>query len=123
MEIAHRCHHARLADALLLATDFMACERFGFGAAASALQQRAKATRTWGDCYGHVLVATGRADVMLDPVMNAWDCAALAPIVEEAGGTFTDWQGNRTISGGNAISTNRVLYEDVMRTIGSASPK
>ncbi len=64
-----------------------------------------------------MLVATGRADIMLDPVMNTWDCAALAPIIEEAGGTFTDWQGNRTISGGNAISTNGVLFDEVMKTI------
>ncbi len=108
---------ATLEEALLLATDFGVCEQFGFGAAAEALQGRVKARRTWGDCYGHVLVATGRADIMLDPVMNTWDCAALAPIIEEAGGTFTDWQGNRTISGGNAISTNGVLFDEVMKTI------
>jgi histidinol phosphatase-like enzyme (inositol monophosphatase family) len=108
---------ATLAEALLLSTDFGVCAQFGFGAATEALQGRVKARRTWGDCYGHLLVATGRADVMLDPVMNAWDCAALAPIVEEAGGTFTDWQGKRTIKGGNAISTNGVLFDEVMKTI------
>src|ERR1044072_6171705 len=70
---------AELKDALLLATDFTACERYGFGRAAQLLQERAKASRTWGDCYGYVLVATGRADVMLDPVMNLWDCARLLP--------------------------------------------
>jgi histidinol phosphatase-like enzyme (inositol monophosphatase family) len=106
-----------LNDALLLATDFGVCERFGFGESAEALQRAAAARRTWGDVYGHVLVATGRADVMLDPVMNVWDCAALMPIIEEAGGTFTDWTGARTIYGGNAISTNRALFEDVMTRI------
>jgi len=111
---------ATLAEALLLATDFGVCEQFGFGAAAEALQGRVKARRTWGDCYGHVLVATGRADIMLDPVMNTWDCAALAPIIEEAGGTFTDWRGNRTINGGHAISTNGALFEEVIKTISSA---
>jgi histidinol phosphatase-like enzyme (inositol monophosphatase family) len=108
---------ATLEESLLLATDFGVCKQFGFGAAAEMLQGRVKARRTWGDCYGHVLVATGRADIMLDPVMNAWDCAALAPIIEEAGGTFTDWQGNRTINGGHAISTNGVLFDEVMKTI------
>jgi fructose-1,6-bisphosphatase/inositol monophosphatase family enzyme len=54
---------------------------------------------------------------MLDPIMNIWDCAALLPIVEEAGGTFTDWQGRRTIDGGNAISTNGSLFETVMQTV------
>jgi fructose-1,6-bisphosphatase/inositol monophosphatase family enzyme len=73
--------------------------------------------RSWGDCYGHILVATGRAEVMLDPVMNVWDCAALMPIVQEAGGTFTDWGGRPTIRGGNAISTNGLLFDQVMRMV------
>jgi len=110
---------AALGDALLLATDFGACARHGFGRAADELQRRASARRTWGDCYGYVLVATGRADVMLDPVMNIWDCAALLPIIEEAGGHFTDWRGERTIRGGDAISTNGLLFEEVMKTVTS----
>jgi histidinol-phosphatase len=105
------------ADGLLLATDFGTCARYGFGAAAAELQQSFGARRTWGDCYGHVLVATGRAECMLDAVMNVWDCAPLLPIVEEAGGTFTDWAGRPTIRGGNAISTNGVLFDEVMRIV------
>jgi fructose-1,6-bisphosphatase/inositol monophosphatase family enzyme len=54
---------------------------------------------------------------MLDPVMNLWDCAALLPIIEEAGGTFTDWRGQRSIHGGNAIATNGVLFDEVMREV------
>jgi histidinol phosphatase-like enzyme (inositol monophosphatase family) len=106
-----------LSEALLLATDFGACEQHGFGRAAEELQGQVSARRTWGDAYGHVLVATGRADIMLDPVMNVWDCAALLPLLEEAGGTFTDWQGKKTIHGGNAISTNGRLFDDVMEAI------
>jgi fructose-1,6-bisphosphatase/inositol monophosphatase family enzyme len=108
---------ATLDDALLLSTDFGTCNRYGFGRACDELQRRTHARRTWGDAYGHVLVATGRADAMLDPVMNVWDCAALMPIVEEAGGTFTDWQGERTIHGGNAISTNGALLHNILTTI------
>ena len=111
---------ARLEESLVLATDFGACARHGFGAAADELQRRARQRRTWGDCYGHVLVATGRAEVMLDPVMNVWDCAALLPVIEEAGGTFTDWRGRKTIRGGNAVSTNGALFAEVMGTIDSA---
>src|SRR5262249_41042205 len=70
--------------------------------------------RTWGDCYAYVLVATGRAEVALDPAMNIWDCAALLPIVEEAGGRFTDWRGRRTIDGGDAVATNGVLHGTVL---------
>ena len=109
---------ASLKDALLLSTDFAACERYGFGPAAELLQGRAKTSRTWGDCYGYVLVATGRADVMLDPVMNLWDCAPLLPIMEEAGGTFTDWRGLRTAHGGNSIATNGKLFDEVMGLVG-----
>jgi histidinol phosphatase-like enzyme (inositol monophosphatase family) len=104
-------------ESLLLCTDFGSCEQYGFGPAAASLQRRAHARRTWGDAYGHILVATGRADIMLDPVMNIWDCAALLPILEEAGGTFTDWTGERTIRGGNAISTNGLLFDQVMNVV------
>ena len=109
-----------LKDGLLLATNFLACAKFGFGRAAESLQARARASRTWGDCYGYVLVATGRADVMLDPVMNLWDCAPLLPIMEEAGGTFTDWRGVATASGGNSIATNGLLFDEVMGVIRAA---
>lgn len=105
---------SQMSDALLLCTDFSGCARNSFGDALDALQRRSKTSRTWGDCYGYVLVATGRADVMLDPVMNLWDCAALLPIIEEAGGSFTDWNGVKTAAGGNAIATNGKLFEEVM---------
>lgn len=70
--------------------------------------------RGWGDCYGHMLVATGRADVMIDPALNAWDAAALLPIVEEAGGQFLDWNGNPTIYGGNGMSVVPGLKEVIL---------
>ena len=76
--------------------------------------------RSWGDCYGHCLVATGRADVMLDPVMNPWDCAALLPIVREAGGRFTDWTGVARIDGGDAVSTSEPLHASVLRLLHGA---
>jgi histidinol phosphatase-like enzyme (inositol monophosphatase family) len=109
---------AKLEEALLLCTDFRAAAYHGFGRAVDFLQRTAKTSRTWGDCYGYVLVATGRADVMLDPVMNLWDCAPLLPIMEEAGGTFTDWRGVRTVDGGNAIATNKLVFDEVMQLIG-----
>ena len=119
-EPAHVSSTPLLSEALLLATDFGSCDEGDFGPAIRALQNKVEGRRTWGDAYGHVLVATGRADIMLDPVMNVWDCAALLPILEEAGGTFSDWQGQSTIHGGNAISTNGVLFNEVMETIRKA---
>lgn len=70
--------------------------------------------RTWGDCYGHVLVATGRADVCVDSVLHEWDAAALIPILQEAGGTFTDWKGKTTAFGNEGISTNGTLLSSIL---------
>ena len=112
---------ATLGDALVVSTDFYAHHAHGLGVAAERIQAAASARRGWGDCYAHILVATGRAEVALDPLMSIWDCAALAPILEEAGGTFTDWRGRRTIEGGNAISTNGPLFDDVMKLVRLSS--
>ena len=72
-----------------------------------SLAVSAAVSRTWGDCYGYLLVATGRAEVMVDAIVAAWDAAALMPIVEEAGGVFTDWKGTRTAFGGSVVATNQ----------------
>ncbi|MCK6602604.1 MAG: inositol monophosphatase family protein [Bacteroidetes bacterium] len=71
-------------------------------------------SRTWGDAYGHALVATGRAEIALDPGMNPWDCAPFGIILKEAGGFFTDWDGNDTIYGPNAVSANPELKDQVL---------
>lgn len=115
-EPAHVSKLAHLSEATVLATD----ERFS----RNTLQRRrwnrlvdeAAQARSWGDCYGYLLVATGRAEVMVDGVMAPWDAAALQPIIEEAGGVFTDWQGRATAFGGDSIATNQALAAAV-RTI------
>jgi histidinol phosphatase-like enzyme (inositol monophosphatase family) len=101
---------ARLDDAVIVYTDGRDLER-KLGPRWPRLRDRTALQRGWGDCYGHCLVASGRADVALDPHMNIWDCAALVPIVQEAGGTFTDWKGRPVIDGGDAVSTNGRLNE------------
>jgi histidinol phosphatase-like enzyme (inositol monophosphatase family) len=78
------------------------------------LDELCRLTRTWGDCFGYLLVATGRAEVMVDPVMNVWDAAAIQPILEEAGGTFTDWQGEPTIYSGEGLATNGLVLDEVL---------
>ena len=82
------------------------------------LSADAAIARTWGDCYGYLLVATGRAEVMVDDRMAAWDAAAVKPIIEEAGGVFTDWTGSPTAFGGDAIATNARLAVPVRTTLG-----
>ena len=83
----------RLEDATLLYSDPLNPAKYQNGAAFDALTRRAKLVRTWGDCYGYLLVASGQADAMLDPIMNPWDIAALVPILRGAGGVITDWRG------------------------------
>jgi fructose-1,6-bisphosphatase/inositol monophosphatase family enzyme len=76
------------------------------------LAQQVAVARTWGDCYGYLMLATGRAEVMVDNRLSIWDFAPLVPIVTEAGGVITDWSG-RPQFGGDAIATNATLAQDV----------
>lgn len=71
----------------------------------------------WSDAYGHALVATGQLELMLDPVLNPYDCAPFPPLLREAGGYFGDWSGNETIHGNEAISTTQGLLPEVLRLI------
>jgi histidinol phosphatase-like enzyme (inositol monophosphatase family) len=107
----------QLDDALLLSTDSESMARYGRADAYRRLVAATKMQRTWGDAYGYVLVATGRAEIMLDPAMSIWDCAALLPILQEAGGTFTDWRGTPTINGAEAIATNGVLLGQTLALV------
>lgn len=81
------------------------------------LQQRASFSRTWGDCYGHALVATGRIEAQYDPIMKSWDAGPFLTIVTEAGGRFTTLQGEATVHGGSGVSTNGHLHEEVLREL------
>src|SRR5205807_9489340 len=83
-----------LTEAAVMATD--AARAMLRSDAYERLAAATKFQRTWGDCYGYVLVATGRAEAMLDPSLSAWDCAAVLPILQEAGGQFTTWEGEAT---------------------------
>jgi histidinol-phosphatase len=105
-----------LADACVTYTEARGLQQ-RLGADWELLQQDTALQRGWGDCYGHCLVATGRSDIMLDPRMNPWDCAALIPILQEAGGRFTDWRGRAITDGGDAVSTNGVLHDELLRRL------
>ena len=81
--------------------------------------QTGTVVRTWGDAYGYVLVATGRADAMIDPLVNRWDVAPMLTIFPEAGGLFTDFSGNITAQGGSAIAANPSLHQAIIKTLNS----
>jgi histidinol-phosphatase len=82
------------------------------------LAAAARIARTWGDCYGYLLVATGRAEVMTDAIAGDWDTAAVQRCVVEAGGVFTDWDGNPTGLGKSAIATNALVADEARRLLG-----
>ncbi len=112
-----RCHvskKTRLADGLFVTSQVDTFAKRGAAGAFEALQKSAYITRTWGDCYGYLLVATGRAEVMVDPMLNVWDAAAVQPIIEEAGGSFTDWHGTPTIHAGEAMATNGLILDEIL---------
>jgi len=102
-----------LAQGLFVTTQF---DSFGKRGAEEGYQKLEKASyisRTWGDGYGYLLVATGRAEVMVDPIANPWDLAAVQPVVEEAGGKFTSWSGESTVFGGDGIGSNSLVHDEV----------
>jgi histidinol-phosphatase len=107
----------RLSDALVCYTDERTFAPYGYEAQRQRLVSACGTLRGWSDSYAHILVATGRADAAVDPYMEAWDSAALAVIVREAGGTFTDWKGNNTIYNGEAISTNGTLRDEILTLV------
>lgn len=87
----------------------------GKGPAWERLQKAVYYNAGWCDAYGYLLVATGRAEIMIDPVMAIWDCGPFPPIFREAGGYFGDWSGNEgRIDGGEALATNRTLLPEVV---------
>lgn len=95
----------------------------GRAAAWERLQQITYHRFGMSDAYGHALVATGRAEIMLDPVMNPWDCGPFPPILAEAGGFFGDWSGNLTIYAGEALSTTQALLPAVLAALHDESPR
>jgi len=110
-----------VAEALVLCTDAEGVDRRGHAEGWNALRERARMVRTWGDCYGHALVATGRAEAMVDPILARWDAAALAPIITEAGGVYTDWRGRPTHLSDSGIATNQVLATEVRALLGAGA--
>lgn len=111
---------ARLEDAVVCTTDVERILSRPEGAGWRTLQQTSDFSRTWGDCYGHALVATGRIEAQVDPVMAPWDAGPFLTIVTEAGGRFTTLEGEETVHGGSGISSNGRLHDTVLRALAGA---
>jgi histidinol-phosphatase len=117
-----RCTVSSVADlsaATILTTDEHFIGRPRGGDVWPALAARVAVSRSWGDCYGYLLVATGRAELMTDAVLSPWDAAPLFPVITEAGGVCTDWRGQPTPFGGaGVVATNAALADEVRALLG-----
>lgn len=114
---AHVSDVSELSEARLVFASSKAPKKYGKGPEFERLLAASGHDRGFPDAYGYALVATGRAEIALDPVMNLWDTAALFPVLTEAGGTLTDWNGNATHTAPEAIATNGRLFPAVMQTL------
>jgi histidinol-phosphatase len=92
-------------------------ERYNLGDPFLALMRRCTRARGFGDFWMHMLVAEGAIEIAVEPVVAAWDVAAVQVIVEEAGGRFTDLRGDARFDGGNALSTNSLLHDTVLEAL------
>jgi len=99
-------------------TDIASFANYGRAEAWERVAAAAYDRRGWSDAYGHMLVATGRMEAMLDPVMNAWDCGPFPVLLREAGGYFGDWSGNETVYAEEALSTTQILLPELLARIG-----
>jgi myo-inositol-1(or 4)-monophosphatase len=117
---AHTRGTRRIEDATLLTSDPVNAANHPGGRGFESLMRRARVARTWGDCYGYLLVATGWADVMFDPLMNPWDVAALVPIVLGAGGVITDSRGGPPYPASSTVAAaNGELHAQVIAALGA----
>jgi myo-inositol-1(or 4)-monophosphatase len=103
-----------LGKAVLLTTDHLNIEKYQNIEKFNKLIKKVKLYRNWGDCYGYYLLATGYADIMIDPIMSPWDLLPLIPIIKGAGGVITDYQGNDPIIGKSAIASSKEIHSSVI---------
>ena len=110
---------ARLDEATLLATDLGNIARHQNYERFEALRGRTRLFRTWGDCFGYLLLAGGGADVMLDPIMNPWDLLPLIPVIRGAGGVITTWTGEDAANGASCVAANETLHPQVIELLNA----
>ncbi|MFN9436544.1 MAG: histidinol-phosphatase, partial [Planctomycetota bacterium] len=106
-----------LADGLFVVSQVDNFGKRGAQSAYEALERKSYITRSWGDGYGYLLVATGRAELMVDPIVNPWDVAAVAPVVVEAGGRFSSWSGDYDIHAGHGFASNGHVHDAALKEL------
>jgi myo-inositol-1(or 4)-monophosphatase len=107
-------------EATVLTSDPVTILKYPGGSGFQALMGRARLARCWGDCYGYLLIATGKADVIYDPVMNLWDIAALVPVIRGAGGVITDSKGGAPYPATSTVaSASAELHSQVLKSLNA----
>lgn len=106
-----------LKESVLLTTDHLTFEKYQNLKKFENLIKKVKLYRMWGDCYGYYLVATGYAQIMIDPIMNVWDSMVLIPIIKGAGGIITDYQGNDATKGNSIIAATPNIHKEVIEIL------
>jgi len=114
---AHVSEIATFDKAFVCHTNVRNMAKYGRTEAWERINASAYATRGWGDAYGYLAVATGRAEIMLDPVVAVWDCGPFPIILKEAGGYFGSWDGRAGHTHGEALACNQAIYPEVMKLI------
>ena len=113
--------HARncnsISEATLLTTDHFNIGKYQNQNKFNELAVKTKLYRNWGDCYGYYLLAAGFADIMIDPIMSIWDSMALIPIINGAGATITDYQGNDPVIGQSIVAANSKIHSDIIKLL------
>lgn len=104
-------------DAVLLTTDYLDVKKYQNGNKFDELTGKVKLYRNWGDCFGYYLLATGFADIMVDPIMNIWDSMALIPVIKGAGGIITDYQGKDPVKGNSIIAASPEIHNKVIQIL------
>lgn len=107
----------RLAEAMLVHADSKSFAAYGRQTEWERLQRAVRQAAGWSDAYGYLLTATGRAELMLDPIMNPWDCGPFPVILAEAGGFFGDWNGNISAFAGEALACSQALLPQVLEVL------
>ncbi|MDX6766859.1 MAG: histidinol-phosphatase [Candidatus Methylacidiphilales bacterium] len=106
-----------LDQALVLSTCPGSPEQFPNASGFDRIRSKARLVRTWGDCYGYLMVASGRADLMMDPVLNPWDLLPLIPIIHGAGGILTAWSGGDALAEGSALAGSRAVHAAALKCL------
>lgn len=110
---------SNLSDAVLLTTDHLHVKEYRNIENFNNLTEHVKLYRNWGDCYGYYLIATGFADIMIDPIMNLWDLMALIPVIKGAGGIITDYYGGDPVKGNSIIASAPGIHNEVISVLNS----